>query len=125
MGLAFDLSATLAMPELHRRYNHMPLVHMVFIGLEIALLALFLITALLQGGEAAESAKLILMGNGSVVFWLLVVGFGMVYPFMVHVYAFARKSHGYLSGILSGVGIVIAGLFVRYLIVAAAIPVTV
>jgi formate-dependent nitrite reductase membrane component NrfD len=125
MGLAFDLSATLAMPELHRRYNHMPLVHMIFIGLEIALLALLLITALSQGGEAAESAKLILMGNGSVVFWVLVVGFGMVYPFMVHVYAFARKSHGYLSGILSGVGIVIAGLFVRYLIVAAAIPVTV
>lgn len=125
MGLAFDLSATLAMPVIHRRYNHMPLVHMVFIGLEIALLALLLITALMQGGEAAESAKLILMGNGSVVFWVLVVGFGMIYPFMVHVYAFARHSHGYLSGILSGVGIVIAGLFVRYLIVAAAIPVTV
>jgi formate-dependent nitrite reductase membrane component NrfD len=125
MGLAFDLSATLAMPEIHRRYNHMPLVHMIFIGLEIALLALLLLTALNQGGEAAESARLILTGNRSVVFWLLVVGFGMVYPFMVHVYAFARHSHGYLSGILSGAGIVIAGLFVRYLIVAAAIPVTV
>jgi formate-dependent nitrite reductase membrane component NrfD len=125
MGLAFDLSATLAMPEIHRRYNHMPLIHMIFIGLEIALLALLMISALWQGGEAAESAKLILMGKGSVVFWVLVVGFGMIYPFMVHVYAFARRSHGYLSGILSGAGIVIAGLFVRYLIVAAAIPVTV
>jgi hypothetical protein len=49
----------------------------------------------------------------------------MIYPLMVHTYAFARQSHGYFSGILSGVGIVIAGLFVRYLIVAAAIPVTV
>jgi formate-dependent nitrite reductase membrane component NrfD len=125
MGLAFDLSATLAIPEIHRRYNNMPLVHMIFIGLEIALLALLLVTALNQGGEAAESAKLILVGNRAVVFWVLVVGFGMVYPFMVHVYAFARHSHGYLSGILSGAGIVIAGLFVRYLIVAAAIPVTV
>jgi formate-dependent nitrite reductase membrane component NrfD len=125
MGLAFDLSATLAVPEIHRRYNHMPLIHMIFIGLEIALLALLLITALNQGGEAAESAKLILIGDRSVVFWLLVVGFGMIYPFMVHVYAFARRSHGYLSGILSGAGIVIAGLFVRYLIVAAAIPVTI
>jgi formate-dependent nitrite reductase membrane component NrfD len=125
MGLAFDLSATLAIPEIHRRYNIMPLVHMVFIGLEIVLLALLLILALNQGGEAAESAKLILIGNRSVVFWVLVVGFGMIYPFMVHVYAFARHSHGYISGILSGAGIVIAGLFVRYLIVAAAIPVTV
>ena len=125
MGLTFDLSATLAVPELHRRYNHMPLIHMIFIGAEIALLALLLIQALRQGGVAAESASLILLGNRAVIFWVLVVGFGMVYPFMVHVYAFARKTHGYYSGILSGAGIVIAGLFVRYLIVAAAIPVAV
>jgi polysulfide reductase chain C len=123
MALTFDLSATLALPEIHRRYNYMPLIHMLFIGLEIGLLALLLILALSQGGEAAESAKLILVGKRSVVFWLLVVGLGMVYPFMVHVYAYARRSHGYFSGILSGVGIVIAGLFVRYLIIAAAIPV--
>jgi polysulfide reductase chain C len=123
MGLSFDLAATLAVPEIHRRYAAMPLVHMIFIGLEVALLALLMFVSLNQGGEAAESAKLILIGNRSVVFWVLVIGFGMVYPFMVHVYAFARQSHGFLSGILSGAGIVIAGLFVRYLIVAAAIPI--
>lgn len=125
MGLSFDLAATLAVPEIHRRYAAMPLIHMLFIGLEVVLLGLLLFFALRQGGEAAESAKLILMGNRSVIFWVLVIGFGMVYPFMVHVYAFARHSHGHLSGVLSGAGIVIAGLFVRYLIVAAAIPVTV
>jgi formate-dependent nitrite reductase membrane component NrfD len=125
MGLSFDLAATLALPEIHRRYEVMPLVHMFFIGLEVVLLALLMFVALRQGGEAAESAKLILLGNRSVIFWVLVIGFGMVYPFMVHVYAFARHSHGYVSGVLSGAGIVIAGLFVRYLIVAAAIPVTV
>jgi formate-dependent nitrite reductase membrane component NrfD len=125
MGLTFDLAATLAVPQLHRRYHAMPLIHMIFIGAEVALLALLMILALNQGGEAAESARLILLGNRSVIFWVLVIGFGMVYPFMVHVYAFARHSHGYVSGILSGAGIVIAGLFVRYLIVAAAIPLTV
>ena len=125
MGLCIDMSATLAIPQIHRRFKQLPLLHMVAIGLEVALLALLLILALNQGGEAAESAKLILLGNRSVVFWIVVIGFGMIYPFMVHVYAFARHSHGYFSGILSGVGIVVAGLFVRYLIVAAAIPVTV
>lgn len=124
MGLSIDLAATLALPRVHRRFKNLPLVHLVLIGLEIALLALLLITALNQGGEAAESAKLILTGPGSVIFWVMVIGFGMVYPFMVHVYAYARHAHGYVSGILSGVGIVVAGLFVRYLIVAAAIPVT-
>jgi polysulfide reductase chain C len=122
MGLSFDLAATLAVPEIHRRYAAMPLVHMLFIGLEVMLLALLMIVSLNKGGEAAQSARLILMGNRSVIFWVVVIGFGMVYPFMVHVYAFARHSHGFFSGILSGAGIVIAGLFVRYLIVAAAIP---
>ena len=125
MGLTFDLAATLAVPEVHRHYRHMPLIHMVFIGLEIGLLALLLVMALMEGGVAAESAKLILIGKSSVVFWVLVMGFGMFYPLMVHVYAFARKAHGYRSGVLSGAGIVIAGLFVRYLIVAAAIPVAI
>jgi formate-dependent nitrite reductase membrane component NrfD len=125
MGLTFDLAATLAVPEVHRHYRHMPVIHMIFIGLEIGLLALLLVMALMQGGVAAESAKLILIGKSSVVFWVLVMGFGMFYPLMVHVYAFARKAHGYRSGVLSGAGIVIAGLFVRYLIVAAAIPVAI
>jgi polysulfide reductase chain C len=125
MGLAFDLSATLAIPEIHRRFTFMPLAHMIFIGLEMLLLALLLVLALNQGGVAAESAKLILVGKSSIVFWVLVVGFGLLYPLLVHAYAMARHSHGYISGMLSGVGIVIAGLFVRYLIVAAAIPVLV
>jgi len=125
MGLCFDLAATLSIPEIHRRFSFMPLAHMIFIGLETGLLALLLVLALNQGGVAAESARLILVGRSSVVFWVLVVGFGLLFPMLVHAYALARHSHGYLSGILSGAGIVIAGLFVRYLIVAAAIPVTV
>jgi formate-dependent nitrite reductase membrane component NrfD len=125
MGLTFDLAATLANPEIHRRHSFMPLAHMIFIGLEMALLALLLVLSLNKGGEAAASAQLILTGKSSAVFWVLVVGFGLLYPLLVHAYAFARHAHGYISGLLSGVGIVIAGLFVRYLIIAAAIPVTV
>jgi formate-dependent nitrite reductase membrane component NrfD len=125
MALCIDLAATLAIPSVQRRFKNLPLVHMGLIGLEMALLALLLVTALNEGGQAAESAKLIMTGEGSMAFWVLVVGFGMLYPLMVHVYAFARHSHGYVSGILSGVGIIVAGLFVRYIIVAAAIPVAV
>jgi formate-dependent nitrite reductase membrane component NrfD len=95
------------------------------IGAEIALLGLLLVSALNQGGEAAESARLIIYGSGSVVFWVVVIGFGMVYPLVVHAYAAIRHRHSYLAGLLAGVGIVMAGLFVRYLIVAAAVPVTV
>jgi len=123
MGLSMDLTAALVVPQVHHRYKRLPLIHISLIGLEVALLAALLITALMQGGGAAESAKLILVGSQSVVFWILVIGCGMVFPFIIHAYAFARDSHGYVSGVLSGAGIVIAGLFVRYLIVATAVPV--
>ena len=124
MGLTFDLAATMAVPDLHERYGKMPIVHMSLIGLEVALLALLMILSLAKGGEAAESAKLILFGSQSVVFWVLVIGTGMVYPFAVHAYAYARHKHGFVSSVLAGAGIVVAGLFVRHLVVAAAIPLT-
>ena len=124
MGLTFDLAATMAVPDLHQRYGKMPIVHMSLIGLEVALLALLMFLSLAKGGEAAESAKLILFGSQSVAFWVLVIGTGMVYPFTVHAYAYARHKHGFLSSILAGAGIVVAGLFVRHLVVAAAIPLT-
>ena len=125
VGLCIDLSATLAVPSVQERFRNLPIAHMTLIVLELALLGLLLGLALNQGGEAAESARLILSGPWAAAFWVLVIGFGMLYPLMIHAYALIRHSHSYLSGILSGVGIVLAGLFVRYLIVAAAVPVTV
>lgn len=124
MGLTFDLAATMAVPDLHERYGKMPIVHMSLIGLEVALIALLMVLALGRGGEAAESAKLILVGSQSVIFWVMVIGLGMVYPFTVHAYAYSRHKHGFVSSILAGAGIVVAGLFVRYLVVAVAIPLT-
>ena len=124
MGLSFDLAATMAVPDLHERYGKMPIVHMSLIGLEVALLALLMIVSLAKGGEAAESAKLILFGGQAVAFWVLVIGLGMSYPFSVHAYAYARHKHGFVSSLLAGAGIVVAGLFVRHLVVAAAIPLT-
>ncbi len=125
MGLCLDLSATLVVPETPHRFKRLPLIHIALIGLEIVLLVLFFYTALGQGGEAAESANLILTGAGSLIFWIVVAGLGLVFPLVVNIYALARGSHGYVVGILAGAAIVLAGLFVRYLIVAAAIPVTV
>jgi formate-dependent nitrite reductase membrane component NrfD len=125
VGLTIDLSAALVLPEEPRRYKRLPLIHMLTIGLEVALLALLLFLALNQGGEAAESANILLRGDQQVIFWVFVIAIGMVFPFVVHAYELLRHRHSYLAGILSGAAIVLAGLFVRYLIVAAAIPVTV
>jgi formate-dependent nitrite reductase membrane component NrfD len=125
IGLSLDLSATLMVPETPHRFKRLPLIHIILLVLEIALLALLFYTALDQGGEAAESVNLILTGAGSLIFWVVVAGLGLVFPLLLNLYALVRGSHGYVVGILAGAAIVLAGLFVRYLIVAAAIPVTV
>jgi polysulfide reductase chain C len=125
VALSIDLSAALVLPEEPQRYRRLPQVHLLVIGLEVALLALLLYLAQNQGGVAAQSAYQLLQGDYEVIFWVFVVALGLVFPFVVHAYEMLRHRHSYLAGILSGATVVLAGLFVRYLFVAAAIPVTV
>jgi len=51
-----------------------------------------------------------------------VVLIGLVFPLIVNIYAIGAGRHSLLSGFVSGVGVVMAGLFLRYLIVTAGIP---
>ncbi len=122
LGLTIDLSATVSLPEVLRRFHYMPMIHLVLIGLEAVLIGALLLVALGQGGEAAQSATYILSGQLSVVFWIGVVAPGLVFPFVVHAYAIGAGSHSLASGLISGVGIVVAGLFLRYIIVASGVP---
>lgn len=122
MGLTFDLAATIALPQIQQEIRAMDLVHIVLIGLENILIGLLLITALSAGGAAADSAREIMYGPLRIVFWVGVVLIGLVFPFVVHAYAIGAGRHSWWSGIVAGVGIVVAGLFLRYLIIVAGIP---
>ena len=122
LGLTVDLSATLALPAVMRRFHYMPIIHLLLIGLEAVLIGVLLLVALNQGGEAAQSATYILSGPQSVAFWIGVVLPGLVYPFVVHAYAIGAGRHSIASGLGSGAGIVIAGMFLRYIIVASGVP---
>jgi formate-dependent nitrite reductase membrane component NrfD len=122
MALTFDLSATIAAPHIHEQMGPMALVHIILIGLENILIGMLLIMALSEGGAAADSAQMIMYGPLRITFWVGVVLIGLVYPFVVHAYAIGAGRHSLWSGIGSGVGIVLAGLFLRYLIVIAGIP---
>jgi polysulfide reductase chain C len=122
MALTFDLAATIAFPRIQQEIRSMDLAHIVLIGVENILIGLLLITALTSGGAAADSARSIMYGPLSIIFWVGVVLIGLVYPFVVHAYAIGAGRHSLWSGIGSGVGIVVAGLCLRYLIVTAGIP---
>jgi formate-dependent nitrite reductase membrane component NrfD len=122
LGLTVDLSATLTLPAVMRRFHYMPIIHLVLIGLEGVLIGVLLLVALNQGGEAAQSATYILSGPLSVAFWVGVALPGLFYPFVVHAYAIGAGRHSIASGLGSGAGLIIAGMFLRYIIVASGVP---
>jgi len=122
LGLAFDVTAPIADPEIQLRHRIMDLSHILLIGIEAILIGFLLIAALNAGGAAADAARMIMFGPLSIVFWVGVVVVGLIYPFVVHAYAIGRGQHSMLSGVSSGVGIIIAGLLLRYMIVIAGIP---
>jgi formate-dependent nitrite reductase membrane component NrfD len=122
VGLTVDLSATLMVPDMQHRIPQLPLIHLAMIGAETVLLGMLLITAFVDGGAAAQAALDIVIGPHSLIFWLLIVLPGFVFPFVVHAYAVGLGQHSPLSGLGSGIGIVVAGLFLRYLILVTGLP---
>lgn len=121
IGLTVDLAATLSMPNIAERIKSLPLIHLAVIAVETLLLGLLLISAFLAGGAAAQSAREIVVGVHSLVFWLLIILPGFIFPFAVHAYALGMGGHSPLSGLGSGIGILVGGLFLRYLIIVSGI----
>lgn len=121
MGLTIDLAATIAVPEIHRRFKTLPVIHLSAIGLEAILVGLLLYSANSLGGAGAMSVEIIVNGHMSVAFWAGYVAIGLVLPFVVHAYAIGAGSHSLVSGLGSGMGIVVARLFLRYIILASGV----
>jgi formate-dependent nitrite reductase membrane component NrfD len=124
MGLTIDLAATIAVPEIQRRFHALPVIHMIAIGLEAILVGFLLYSSASLGGAGTASVNTMVIGHMRAVFWVGFVAIGLVFPFIVHAYAIGAGSHSALSGIGSGFGIVVAGLFLRYTILASGIPAT-
>lgn len=122
MGLTIDLAATLSMRSVEQQLENLPAIHLVLIGVESMLIGAMLLVALSLGGQAAQSARYVLIGPLSVVFWLGVVVPGLLYPLVVHAYAIGAGYHSVISGMGSGIGILVGGLFLRYIIVAGGAP---
>jgi polysulfide reductase chain C len=124
IGLTVDMSGTLALPDMQKRFRRLPLIHLALIGLEAVLLGLLLFTAFAQGGAAAQAAQNIATGPRSLVFWILIILIGFAFPFVVHACALGLGRHSRLLDLGSGMGIVVAGLILRYVVLVNGIPVT-
>lgn len=118
-----DLTAILVTQEMHYRIRRLPLIHLALIGAEMVLVALLLIIAFVKGEAAAQAARDIVIEPYSIVFWVLIVLLGFIVSFAVHAYAADMGQHSALSDLDSGADILLAGLFLSYLIIVSSIPI--
>jgi formate-dependent nitrite reductase membrane component NrfD len=87
-----------------------------FLAAELALVALFLIGLSSAGAAHAAAAGLFLGGPYTAVFWVLVVGIGIVVPLAVQALAVAgRIEHAAIAPVL----VLLGGLALRFVIVVA------
>lgn len=87
-----------------------------FIAVELALIALFLIGHLTAGEVHATAAGLLLGGPYTAVFWVLVVGLGLVLPLAIQsMMASQRIGHTFVAPTL----VILGGLALRFVIVSA------
>jgi polysulfide reductase chain C len=124
IGLTVDLSGTLVLRDMQKRFRRLPLIHLALTGLEAVLLGLLLITAFIEGGAAAQAAQDIAIGPHSLVFWILIVLPGFALPAAVYAYTVGLGQHSRLLDLGSGIAIVVAGLILRYLVLVSGISVT-
>lgn len=88
----------------------------LFLVTELALIALFLIGLASAGAPQAQAATLLLGGPYTAVFWVLVVGLGVLLPLAIQLLGIAgRVGHATVAPLLVMGG----GLALRFVIVAA------
>jgi len=86
--------------------------------LQVVTLALFLVTVEMSGAEgAAQSVALLVSGPYSMTFWLGAVVVGLIVPLILEVMRRQRGSPGLVA--ISAVLILLGGLLVKYVIMAA------
>jgi protein NrfD len=88
----------------------------VFLVIELFVLGLFLVGLLSSSQAQVAAARLVLGGAFTAVFWVLVVGVGIVIPLVIQVLAVSHKiRHTPLAPLLVMAG----GLALRFVVVAA------
>jgi len=88
----------------------------LLLGVELFVLALFLVGLLNSTGVHIQAARLVLGGPFTAVFWVLVVGLGIVVPLLIQSLAVShRVAHTPVAPLL----VLIGGLALRFVIVYA------
>ncbi len=87
-----------------------------FLTLELIIVAMFFIGLLTASASQREAASLLLTGPFASVFWVFVIGIGMVIPLFIQLLAVNHKiKHTAIAPIM----VIVGGLLLRFVFVAA------
>ncbi|MDW8102250.1 MAG: NrfD/PsrC family molybdoenzyme membrane anchor subunit [Anaerolineae bacterium] len=121
MSFVFELAGTIAPSEIVHRYTLPSVIFLILIGLKAILIGLYLLSASSLGGAGSFAVRMIISGPLSVSFWTFVVFLGLLLPFITHAYAIGTRHLSPVWHIISGMGIILAGFFLRYIVLLAGV----
>lgn len=120
-GLLFAKEEATKLPVLSR-------IHLAFPVLELVLLASLLFVTSYNSSAAYASVMSLVVGEYALVFWLGLIVLGLILPVAVELMHLKQAHHegpdGIASLLLSECGVLIGGFLLRYLIIVAALPLT-
>lgn len=104
-------------------------VHFVLPILEIVLIAAVCVVTAQSSDAGWESAMGLLTGEWALLFWLLLVGVGLVAPLVIELFSLFIASHEFERtpaarglGVAADTCVLVGGFMLRFLIVMAAVP---
>lgn len=110
--------------HLAQTYFYLNQIHSVLIIIETIFLFCWLFIVANGSLTAAQSVSMLLYGPPSPLFWIGIVFFGIVDPLLIYIYEVVwRRPLAPHWMLISDSSVILGGLVLRYLVVAAAIPV--
>lgn len=110
--------------HLAKSYFYVNQIHSALILIEVIFIFCWLFVVANGSVTAAQSVDILLFGKLSLFFWIGIVFFGVVDPLIIYVYevVLGKPLKPYWILISDG-SVILGGLVLRYLVIAAAVPV--
>ncbi len=110
--------------RLSQTYFYLNQIHSALIIIETVFLFCWLFIVANGSMTAAQSVGMLLYGPPSLLFWIGIVFFGIVDPLLIYVYEVVWHRALAVHWVLVSDGsVILGGLILRYLVIAAALPV--
>lgn len=110
--------------HLAKSYFYLNQIHSILIVIETVFIFCWLFIVANGSVTAAQSVELLLLGKYSLFFWIGIVFFGVVDPLLIYIYEVVlhRPLKPYWV-LISDSSVILGGLVLRYLVIAAAVPI--